>query len=114
MRKFKPFRDAKGVLRGLFVCDICRIEKSDDGWWRAQVTMRPLGKSRYSEFCALDRGGVWTNVGSYKIKAGALAAAERLESGVYVWRHPSKDEIGVIPGQLVEFKDAVEEIRQFQ
>ena len=114
MRKLKPVRDDKGVLPGLFKCDICRIEMRDDGWWRAQVPMRDIGNSQYREFCPIERGGAWMDFGSYKVKAGALAAAERLQSGVYVWLRPYKDEFGLVPGRLVEFKDAVEAIRAAQ
>ena len=114
MRKFKPVKNAKGVLPGLFECDICRIEKREDGCWRAQVPMRKIGNSQYQEFCSVERGGVWLDIGHYKVKAGALAAAERLHSGVYVWLRPYKDEFGPVPGRLVEFKDAAEAIRASQ
>lgn len=114
MRKFKPVKDAKGVLRGLFECDICRIEKRDDGFWRTQVPLRKIGNSSYQEFCSIDRGGVWQDIGHYKIKAASLAAAERLHSGVYLWQPSYRDALGLVPGRLVEFKDVVDSIRAAQ
>ncbi len=113
-RKLRAVKDAQGVLPGLFECDICRIEKRDDGWWRTQVPLRTIGNSSFSEFRSLDRGGVWMDIGAFKVKALAVAAAERLESGVYVWQHPARNELGRIPGQIVEFKEAAEAIRAGQ
>lgn len=113
-RKLRAVKDAQGVLPGLFECAICRIEKRDDGWWRTQVPLRAIGNSPFSEFRSLDRGGVWMDIGAFKVKALAVAAAERLESGVYVWQHPARNELGRIPGQIVEFKEAAEAIRAGQ
>lgn len=108
--KLKAVRDAKGVLPGLFACDICRIERRDDGWWRLQVPMRDIGNSRYREFRDLALGGVWMEMGSVRTKGAAIAAAERPQSGEYVWRRPARDEIGHLPGCLVPFSDVTAEI----
>ena len=111
--KFKPVCKDGLQIPGLYTSDICRVERDQDDLWVADVPMRSIGKSAFMEFRSLAMGGQWVRIGRFKTRAGALVAAERLQSGEIVF-DSAVSRNGHTPVTLVSFSSVVEEIRKFQ
>ena len=84
------------ALRGLWECDIVRMERRDEWGWAAEVPLRPIGRTKYREFATGVRGGAWTSIGHYRTRNGALQAAKRLQSGLSVWEPGASAAEGVM------------------
>lgn len=112
--KFRAVRGKSGTaLPGLYESDICRVERDQDGLWVADVPMRSIGNSAYMEFRPLAMGGQWVRIGRFKVRAGALAIAERLQYGELVF-DSAVTRNGEAPVKLVLFSTVVDEIRKYQ
>ena len=111
--KFKPVRKDGRQIPGLYTSDICRVERDQDGLWVADVPMRPIGSSVFMEFRPTEIGGQWMRVGRFKVRAGAMAIAERLQSGELVF-DSAVSRNGSTPVRLISFSAAEEEIRAAQ
>jgi len=111
---FRQFRDSKGMAQpGLWVSDICRVERSTDGW-DAEAPMRQIGRSAYCEFRPVEMGGQWGSIGTYRVREDAMIAAEKLKSGNWVWHPATRDKLGKVPGYLTKFAEIVSEIADSQ
>lgn len=111
---FRAVRGKSGKpLPGLYEADICRVERDQDGLWVADVPMRSIGSSAYMEFRPLSMGGQWIRIGRFKVRADALAIAERLQYGELVF-DSAVTRNGEVPVKLVLFSAVVDEIRKHQ
>lgn len=108
---FRAVRSQSGKpIPGLYESDICRVERDQDGLWVAEVPMRHIGKSAYMEYRPLAMGGQWVRIGRFKVRAGAMAAAERLQYGDLVF-DAAVTRNGKKPVELVLFSSVADEIR---
>ena len=104
-------RDKSGdPLPGVYDSDICRVEKGQDGLWIAEVPMRHIGKTAYMEYRPLDMGGRWTRIGQFKVRAGAMQTAERLQYGELVF-DSAITRNGIEPARLVLFSSVADELQ---
>lgn len=106
----RPTRDASGqVIPRLWDAEGIRLERDERGWY-AEVLLREIGSTGYFEFSATDRGGAWRGIGHYRTRRLACLTADRLQSGVYVWRAAYSSGDGRVPGQLYEWATVAHEI----
>lgn len=113
--KLKQVKDGEGrPLRGLWESDIVRME-ANEGGWLCEVPMREVGSeigthTGVYEFRSIERGGRWIRVGTYRTRDGGCIVAERLKSGIYVWRAGYTCEDGPVPSAVVEWAEVAEQV----
>lgn len=109
----KTLRRSKGsdgkALPGLWETDIVRMEWRVDAW-HCQVPMREIGQTNFYEFRPLDRDGKWLSIGNLRTRAAACLLAERLRDGTHVYKGGYRDEVGPVPGYVVEWAEVSAEI----
>ncbi len=99
-------------LPGLYESDICRVEKTPEGWI-TEVPMRRVGNSAFFEFRPLKLSGAWMRIGTFGVRASAMRVAEQLRDGELVY-DSAVARNGVAPIRLVRFTAVAEEIRKTQ
>ena len=110
MRTLRRSKGSDGkALPGLWENDIVRMEWYDDVW-RCQVPMREIGRTNFFEFRPLDRDGRWHSIGAVRTRAAACLMAERLRDGTHVYKGAYRDEVGKVPGCVVEWAEVSAEI----
>ncbi len=112
LTKFKRTVIDGKAISGLYESEICRIERTSDGWC-AEVPMRRIGNSAYFEFRPLNLGGHWVRIGTFRIRAGAMHTAQQLKDGELVF-DTAVSRNGIEPIRLVRFTAVQDSIRETQ
>jgi hypothetical protein len=111
--KLKKGKGPSGeVVNGLWESESVRMEAVDGGW-QCDVPMRDVGavldkRTGVYEFRSLELGGKWTRVGTYRTRDACCIIAERLMSGVYVWRTGYTCESGPVDSTILRWADVAE------
>jgi hypothetical protein len=103
----------KKVMNGLWEGPRVRVERDGD-LWHTQVRLRDCG-----EVVGRDTGwyeghpqGRWFPIGHYRTKERAERASEALAAGTHLFRAPHSTGGGYVPGRIVSWTHAQEELSE--
>lgn len=102
----------KKLMAGLYEGDRVRVEKADNGRWLTEVKLRdcgePLGMT--TNFYEGSDDGNWVRIGHLARMDLAQQVADALFAGTHVFQGPHSNEVGNVPGKIIPFAEASEEI----
>lgn len=102
----------KKLMAGLYEGDRVRVEKTDDGRWLTEVKLRdcgaPLGMT--TNFYEGSDDGNWVRIGHFPKMDLAEQASEALYAGTHVFQGPHSNDVGHVPGRIMPFAEASDEI----
>lgn len=102
----------KKLMAGLYEGDRVRVEKTDDGRWLTEVKLRDCGAplDMTTNFYEGSDDGNWVRIGHFARMELAQQASDALFAGTHVFQGPHSNQDGNIPGKILPFSEASEEI----